>query len=83
MVTLQDKVTQPSDSFRPATELASIVGSLHSTDKVSSDKPIFVIVIDGGPDHRLTYGSVKFSYLALFLYFEKLVAVRRLRTCPY
>ena len=41
-----------------------------------------MIVTDGGPDHRLTYVSVKFSYLALFLYvnLDMLVAVR---TCPY
>jgi len=41
-----------------------------------------VIVTDGGPDHRLTFVSVKFSYLALFLYLnlDMLVAVR---TCPY
>ena len=68
MVTLQDKVTQPSDSFRPATELASIVGSLHSTDKVSSDKPIFVIVIDGGPDHRPTCLSKMFLPCTLPLF---------------
>jgi len=68
--------------FRHATELASIVDSLHSTDKVTSDKPIFAIVTDVGPDHGLTYISVNFSYLALFLYLnlDMLVAVR---ACPY
>ena len=82
VVTLKDKVTQPSNSFRHVTELAAVVGNLHSTDNVTSDNPIFVIVTDGGPDHRLTYVSVKFSYLALFLYLnlDMLVAVR---TCPY
>ena len=32
VVILKDQVTQPSNSFRHATELAAIVGSLHSTD---------------------------------------------------
>jgi len=49
------------NSFRHATELAAIVGSLHSTDNVTGDNPIFVIVTDGGPDHRLTYVLVKVS----------------------
>ena len=66
---------QWNDLFGHATELASIVGSLHSTDKVTSDKPIFTT---GEPDHRLTYVLVKFSYLALFLYLnlDMLVSVR-------
>jgi len=48
VVTLKDKVTQPPNSFRHATELAAIVSSLHSTDDITSDKPIFMIVTDGG-----------------------------------
>jgi len=68
--------------MRHATELAAIVGGGHSADGVTSSRPKFVVVTDGGPDHRLTYVSVKLSYLALFLYLnlDMFVAVR---TCPY
>ena len=49
---------------------------------IPSDKAVFVAVTDGGPDHQLTYTSVKSSYLALFIYLnvDMLVGVR---TCPY
>ena len=68
-------MTQPSSALRHVTELASIV-----TDY--GVKPILVLVTDGGPDHHLTYTSVKVALLALFiaLNVDMLVAIR---TCPY
>ena len=41
-----------------------------------------IIVIDGGPDHRVTFDSVKVANLALFqaLDLDMLICVR---TCPY
>jgi hypothetical protein len=46
------------------------------------DKPILIMVSDGGPDHRVTFGSVKMAFIALFraLHLDMLVAIR---TCPY
>ena len=82
VVTCKDKVTQPSSALRHATELTLIVTTNCSTDGLSSDKPVLVLVTDGGPDHRLTFASVKIALLLLFisLDLDMLVAVR---TCPY
>ena len=43
---------------------------------------VLLVLSDGGPDHRLSYGSVQVSLLALFfrLNLDMLIAVR---TCPY
>ncbi len=48
-------------------------------EKEDPAKPIFS---DGGPDHRITFPSVKFALIKLFqaLDLDMLVAVR---TCPY
>ena len=54
--------------MRHPTELAAVVGAKYSLDSITSDKTVFVVVTDDGPDHRLTYTSVKLSYLALFIY---------------
>ena len=62
------------NSFSHATELAAIVGSLHSTNNVTSDNPIFVIATDGGPDHHLTYVLVKISDF-LYLNLDMLVSI--------
>jgi hypothetical protein len=44
-----------------------------------SDRPILVLVTDGGPDHRLTYASVKVALLSMFISFD----LDMLITCPY
>ena len=51
-------------------------------EKEESPKPILVTVSDGGPDHRITFPSVKLALIALFqaLDLDMLVSVR---TCPY
>lgn len=38
----------------------------YSSNGISSSKPVMVILSDGGPDHRVTFGSVKMSMIALF-----------------
>ena len=81
-MTCKDKITQPSSPQRHAAELSLIVTMDFSSDGVRSDEPILMLVTDGGPDHRLTYASVKVALLSLFtsLDLDMLVAVR---TCPY
>ena len=75
-VTLKDKVLQPSSALRHAAEQSKILSSNFP------DSSIVIIVSDGGPDHRLSFFSVKISLICLFieLDLDMLVAVR---TCPY
>lgn len=77
-VTNKDKVTQPSSAIRHATEMAKLI-EMHG---LMSSKHVLVIVSDGGPDHRVTFGSVQVSSLTLFhaLDLDMLVCVRM---CPY
>jgi hypothetical protein len=48
-------------------------------------KHILVIVSDGGPDHRVTFGSVQVSSLTLFraLDLDMLICVRKFRTIMF
>lgn len=77
----KDKVTQASSALRHSTELKNLI-TVHCGGTDSATKPILVVVSDGGPDHRVTFGSVKVASLALFhsLNLDMLVCVR---TCPY
>lgn len=45
---------------------------------IDHTKPIVAIYSDGGPDHRVTYGSVQLSLINVFLQgdFDMIVAVR-------
>ena len=45
-------------------------------------KPVVIILSDGGPDHRLCYGSVKVSMIALFLKLNLDILVC-MQMCPY
>lgn len=74
-VTVKDKVSQPSSALRHSTELSNLLQG-------ESLKPILLMISDGGPDHRVTFPSVKLSLIALFcsLNLDMLVSVR---TCPY
>lgn len=56
----KDSAFEPSSPVRHCTELYSILLA-HSPGK-----PILFIYTDGGPDHRVTYTSVKLSLIALF-----------------
>ena len=59
-----------------------LLNLLISEDGHSSAKPIAVVISYGGPDHRVTFGSVKVSSLTLFraLNLDMLICIR---TCPY
>ena len=75
-------MTQPSSALRHSTEMTEIVRSHFSDDGRTSIKPVLVIVSDGGPDHRVTFGSVQVASITLFraLDLDMLICVR---TCPY
>lgn len=65
-VTNKDKVTQPSSALRHSTELTHLIRTNFSDDGVTSKQPVAVVISDGGPDHRVTFGSVQVSALAMF-----------------
>ena len=73
MVMFKEGAFEPSSPIRHSTELAKII------DERARDKPV---VFDGGPDHRVTYISVKLALIALYrkLDLDYLCAVR---TAPY
>ena len=58
---LKNNVFEHSTPFRHACEPHNILQSL------SLSKSILFVYSDGGPDHRLTYFSVKLSLICLFL----------------
>ena len=64
-VTLKEGAFEPSSSHRHSAELANFLIS-HG----AADKPILCLYSDGGPDHRLTYLSVKASLISLFLFLD-------------
>ena len=57
-VVLKDKIFYPSKAFRRGTEITRLVRDKYSPDGVVADKPIMIQYTDGGPGHRITYGSV-------------------------
>lgn len=73
-----DKVFQTSNPFRHATELTRILRDYHSTDYVNLEKSVLCMMTDGGPDHRVTYETVKTSLIQLFMQLdlEMLIAIR-------
>ena len=81
-VTSKDKVSQPSNTLRHSTEITSLICTHYSEDGLTSNQPIAIIVSDGGPDHRVTFGSVQVAAVTLFraLDLDMLVCVW---TCPY
>ena len=81
-VCCKDKVTQASNPFRHSSELASIIRKKMTEDCTVSDKPILVIVSDGGPDHHITYVSVQVALIALMMELDLDMLICA-RTCPY
>ena len=61
-VCLKEGAFEPSSPLRHTAELYDFL-SLNNV----LDKPILCLYTDGGPDHRITYMSVKLSLIALFL----------------
>ena len=60
-VGLKDNAFEASSPLRHMAEFNQILTSC------SDDNPVLLLYTDGGPDHRLTYVSVKLSLIALFL----------------
>ena len=57
-VWLKESAFEASSPYRHAAEMNQIL---------DIEKPIVAIYSDGGPDHRLTYGSVQISLINIFL----------------
>ena len=73
-VITKDKAFQPSSPMRHARELERVI-----EDKYGDQyPPILFMYSDGGPDHRLTFGSVQVAIVCLFLRLnlDMIVAVR-------
>ncbi|XP_033730726.1 uncharacterized protein LOC117320173 [Pecten maximus] len=77
-VTTKDKVFEASSPFRHASEVTRILRDHHSDDQIDLATPILCIMTDGGPDHRVTYETVKTSLLEMFMQLDldMLVAIR-------
>ena len=80
--TNKDTYTALSCFATYATELTDLIRTHFSEDGLTSAQPIAMVVSDGGLDHRVTFGSVKISFLTLFraLDLDMLICIR---TCPY
>lgn len=74
-VCLKETTFAPSSPLRHATELLQL---LRSSGINSIRKPVLLLYTDGGPDHRVTYMSVKMALICLFrkLQLDYLVAAR-------
>lgn len=79
-VTTKDKIFQPSNPLRHATELMNIMSSL-DTPEQDEGKSVLIVFTDGGPDHRVTYDTVKLSLLSIFMEMD-LDMLIALRTAP-
>ena len=75
-VMLKEGAFEPSSPARHSTELATII------EQRAANRHVLFIYSDGGPDHRVTYLSVKVALIALFvkLNLDYLCAAR---TAPY
>lgn len=79
-VTTKDKIFQPSSPYRHATEVTRILREHYSENEVDLENPILCVMTDGGPDHRVTFETVKLSLVQFIsLNLDMLVA---LRTAP-
>ena len=80
----KNKIIQSSNALRHSTEVSEILLHEQCSDNstISPGKSVLIMLSDGGPDHRLVYGSVQITLLCLFirLDLDMLIAVR---TCPY
>lgn len=75
---LKEGTFEPSSPLRHVTELQMALKEHHLLDA----KTCLFLYTDGGPDHRLTYLSVKLSIIALFLECD-LDFLCACRTAPY
>ena len=81
-VSSKDKITQPSSPYRHSAELVQLVRANYSDDGLSASKPVMIILSDGGPDHRVTFGSMHVSMVALFSRLDLDILVC-MQMCPY
>ena len=65
----KNKITQSSNALRHSTEVSEILLHEQCSDNsaVSLGKSVLIMLSDGGPDHRLVYGSVQIALLCLFI----------------
>ena len=77
-VALKEAAFEPSSPLRHALELSKC---LKAASVNTILKPLLALYIDGGPDHRLTYGAVQVALIAMFkhLQLDYIVAAR---ACP-
>ena len=75
-VLFKDGTFEPSSPARHSTELARIL------EERAVDHPVLFLYSDGGPDHRLTYASVKLALISLFRRLD-LDYVCAARTAPF
>ena len=75
-VTYKDSAFEPSSPIRHAAELRALLA-----DKAATN-PVLFLYADGGPDHRVTYMSVKLALISLFVDLD-LDYVCAARTAPY
>ena len=80
-VTTKDKIFQPSSPYRHASELTKILREHYSDDDIDLKTPILCLMTDGGPDHRVTFETVKLSLVQLFIQLD-LDMLIALRTAP-
>ena len=83
-VSNKNKVTQPSSALRHSAELSKtlLTEGCAQDSLLGSGKSILIIMSDGGPDHRLSYGSVQIALLCLFFRMNCDVLIA-LCSCPY
>ena len=83
-VSNKNKVTQPSSALRHSAELSKtlLMEGCAQDSLLGSGKSILIIMSDGGPDHRLSYGSVQIALLCLFFRMNCDVLIA-LCSCPY
>ncbi|XP_052250554.1 uncharacterized protein LOC127857879 isoform X2 [Dreissena polymorpha] len=82
-VTTKEKVFSPSSPFRHAAEVIELVrlNDAYSADGLNLRTPIMCLYTDGGPDHRVTYETVKLSLTLIFMHLD-LDMLIALRTAP-
>ena len=76
-VSLKDSVFSPSYSFPTVFEMINVIRESNREKGRSYSKSIFLIT-DGGPEHRVTYHSVKIPLILMFKEFQtdRLIAMR-------
>lgn len=80
-VTLKDSIFQPSSPWRHATEIMENLRKSSMDEGISAVPPMLLIYSDGGPDHRITFESVKLSLICLFKHLDLDVLIAA-RTAP-